>query len=55
MTDLINSIAVTLSEDLMATLRTEAERLGLPLEWIVASLVVDTLEGGPAGGPAAVA
>ena len=37
-------LAVTLSDTLYARLRDEARRLGLPLEWLVASLVVDTLE-----------
>ena len=37
-------LAVTLSDTLYASLCEEARRLGLPLEWLVASLVVDTME-----------
>jgi hypothetical protein len=36
--------AVTLSPALYAHLADEARRLNLPLEWLAASLVVDTLE-----------
>lgn len=36
--------AVTLSAELFKHLRSEARRLGVPLEWLVASLVVDTLD-----------
>lgn len=38
------SLAVTLSAELYALLVAEARNLGLPLEWLVASLVVDTVE-----------
>lgn len=41
---------VTLSAELFEQLRSEAQRLEIPLEWLVASLVVDTLE--DAGAPA---
>ncbi|MBX6314320.1 MAG: hypothetical protein IRY99_15615 [Isosphaeraceae bacterium] len=37
-------VAVTLSADLLRHLRQEAKRLEVPLEWLVASLVVDTLD-----------
>ena len=37
-------IAVTLSEVLLARLRAEADALGLPLEYLVAALVADTIE-----------
>ena len=37
-------VAVTLSGALLARLRAEAEALGLPLEYLVAGLVADTLE-----------
>jgi hypothetical protein len=37
-------IAVTLAPDLFARMRDEAARLCVPLEWLVASLVVDTME-----------
>lgn len=37
-------LAVTLSDDLYDHLCDEARRLGIPLEWLVASLVVDTIE-----------
>lgn len=46
---LMNSVAVTLSDDLMTTLRREAEALGVPLEWVVASLVADTFNDGDNG------
>ena len=39
------SLAVTLSVELFAKLTAEARKLGLPLEWLVASLVVDTVHG----------
>jgi hypothetical protein len=39
-----SEFAVTLSAALYDHLRAEATRLGLPLEWLVASLVVDTIE-----------
>jgi len=38
------SLAVTLSAELFALLTAEARKLGLPLEWLVASLVVDTVD-----------
>lgn len=38
------SLAVTLSVELFEILTAEARKLGLPLEWLVASLVVDTVE-----------
>ena len=38
------SLAVTLSAELYALLTAEARKLGLPLEWLVASLVVDTVD-----------
>jgi hypothetical protein len=37
-------IAVTLAPELFARLKAEAGALGIPLEWVVASLVVDTME-----------
>jgi hypothetical protein len=37
-------VAVTLSTELYERLRAEAATLGVPLEWLVASLVVDTFE-----------
>jgi hypothetical protein len=46
---LMNSVAVTLSDDLMTTLRREAEDLGVPLEWVVAALVADTFNEGDNG------
>lgn len=39
-----SEVSVTLTPELYETLRQEAELLGVPLEWVVASLVVDTLE-----------
>jgi hypothetical protein len=38
------SLAVTLSAELFELLSAEARKLGLPLEWLVASLVVDTVD-----------
>jgi hypothetical protein len=38
------SLSVTLSVELFAILSNEARKLGLPLEWLIASLVVDTVE-----------
>jgi hypothetical protein len=37
-------VAVTLSRALFAQLKAEADRIGIPLAWLVASLVVDTME-----------
>ena len=38
------SLAVTLSAELFELLTAEARKLGLPLEWLVASLVADTVD-----------
>ena len=38
-------IAVTLTEALWDRLRHEAARLDVPVEWLIAGLVCDTLEG----------
>jgi len=38
------SLAVTLSVELFELLTAESRKLGLPLEWLVASLVVDTVD-----------
>ena len=37
-------IAVTLSNELMASLQAQAEELKIPLNWLVAGLVCDTIE-----------
>lgn len=37
-------VAVTLSEEMYDHLRDEAELLGIPLEWLVASIVADTID-----------
>lgn len=37
-------LCVTLSKELLSHLRTEARRLDVPLEWLVAGLVVDTVD-----------
>jgi hypothetical protein len=37
-------VDVTLSADLLRRLRDEARALGVPLQWLVASLVVDTVD-----------
>jgi hypothetical protein len=39
-----SEIAVTLAPDLFERLKAEARRLEVSLEWLVASLVVDTME-----------
>lgn len=46
-------LSVTLSPELFATLRSEAEQLGVALEWLVASLVCDTLDAAPTPEPVA--
>lgn len=46
-------VAVTLSAALYASLRAEAKRLEVSLEWLVAGLIVDSLEGAPTGTSAA--
>ena len=37
-------VAVTLEPGLFARMRAEAAQLGVPIEWLVASLVADTLD-----------
>jgi hypothetical protein len=44
MVDSLGELAVTLSSDLYAHLRLEARRLGVPMRWLVASMVLDTFE-----------
>ena len=39
-----NEVAVTLTPELYDRLAAEAAVLGVPLQWLVASLVVDTIE-----------
>jgi hypothetical protein len=39
-------IAVTLSDGLLESLRAQAEELKVPLKWLVAGLVCDTIEPG---------
>jgi len=39
-----SELAVTLSPELYTVLRREAEQLGLPMEWLIASLIVDTVD-----------
>jgi hypothetical protein len=40
----VPEVAVTLAPDLYERLRIEARRLGVSIEWVVASLVADTLD-----------
>lgn len=47
MTDYTAELAVTLSAELYESLAAEARELGVPLEWIIASLIVDTMETAP--------
>jgi hypothetical protein len=37
-------VDVTLSSELLGRLRDEARKLGVAIEWLIASLVVDTVE-----------
>lgn len=37
-------LSVTLSSELYRHLRSEARRLDIPLEWLVAGLIVDTMD-----------
>ena len=47
--DTASELAITVSGKLYRHLRAEARRLGVPLEWLVASLIVETIdEGEPA-------
>jgi hypothetical protein len=39
-----SEVCVTLDRELFECLRAEARKLGLPLEWVVASLVADTFD-----------
>lgn len=39
-----SEVSVTLTPELFARLKAEARALEVPLEWLVASLVVDTIE-----------
>jgi hypothetical protein len=39
-------IVVTLSDDLMESLRARSQELKIPLKWLVAGLVCDTIESG---------
>ena len=40
-----SEVAVTLAPELFKSLWIEARKLGVSIEWLVASLVVDTMEG----------
>ena len=46
-----SELAVTLSAELLEQLKAEAEILGLPVEWLVASLVADTIDARRSGSP----
>jgi hypothetical protein len=39
-------VSVTLTAELYELLKAESRQLDVPLEWLVASLVVDTIESG---------
>ena len=43
----MSEVAVTLAPELFERLKAEARRLEVSLEWLVASLVVDTIEESP--------
>ncbi len=43
MNQLASELSVTLSPQLFSHFRDEADRLGLPIEWLIASLIVDTV------------
>jgi hypothetical protein len=47
--DMHAELAVTLTAELYDHLSAEAHRLDVPLEWLVASLVVDTMDQGRPG------
>ncbi len=44
--DATSQVMVTLSDDLLRQLRKEAREQHVPLRWVVAGLVCDTLESG---------
>jgi hypothetical protein len=44
--DATQEVVVTLTDALWARLRREAARLEVPVEWLIAGLVCDTLEAG---------
>lgn len=44
MNQLASELSVTLSPQLYDHFREEASRLGLPIEWLIASLIVDTVD-----------
>ena len=46
----ISEVSVTLSNELLAHLRGLAADLDIPLEWLVAGLVCDTIESSAASG-----
>jgi len=46
------NVAVTLSDDLYRKLRRESKNLGVSIEWLVASLVFDTVDRTPRGAAA---
>jgi|GEM_PF-3783569 len=49
-------VAVTLTPDLFQRLQIESQSLGVPLSWVVASLIVDTMQSGLVeSGPLALA
>jgi hypothetical protein len=42
--DATTAVSVTLEPELFHRLEAESRRLHLPLEWLVASLIVDTID-----------
>jgi hypothetical protein len=49
-----SELSVTLSPELFAQIRDEAKQLDLPIEWLIASLIVDTVDSvSPATAPVA--
>ena len=42
--NIASEVSVTLAPELLKLLRAESRKLGVSIEWLVASLVVDTID-----------